>query len=84
MMNADHPEVVCSLQEASIRVEAIRGELLDAYPALRGSLAIPGMLIGHGLASFVASGMTDDQIVAHMRVFIEHARDARRKIQPPA
>lgn len=83
-MDSDHPDVLRACQEASVRVEAFRGELREAFPALRGSLAIPGMFIGHGLASFVASGMTDDQIIEHMRTFIEHARNERRKLQPPA
>jgi hypothetical protein len=84
MMDPDHPDVTRSLREASLRVEAFRGELLAAYPALRGSLAIPGMLIGTGLGSFVANDMTDDQIVEYVGACIAQIRDELRKVKPSA
>lgn len=81
MMDPDHPEFARALQEASVRVEAIRGELLDAYPALRGTLAIPGMMIGHALGVFVANGMTDDQIVVQVLGITAQIRGSLDKLQ---
>jgi len=84
MMDPDHPEFARALQEASIRVEAIRGELLEAYPVLRGSLAIPGMMIGHALGVFVANGMTDDQIIVQVLAITAQIRGTLDKIQSSA
>ena len=81
MMDPDHPEVLRSLQEASARVEAIYAELLDAHPALRGSLAIAGTFVGHGLGAFVANGMTDDQIIVQVLGITAQIRDTLRKIR---
>jgi len=75
------PEVERALQEASVRVEELRVELRAAYPALRGTLAIPGVFIGHSLGSFVANGMTDDQIVAHVLGVVAELRQAKAKLQ---
>lgn len=74
MTPPDDPEVDRSLLEASPRIAALHAELVDAYPALRGSLAVPGMLVGHGLGVFVANGLTDDQIVAHVLVIVAQVR----------
>lgn len=70
----DDPDVARSLQEAAARVEALYAELYDAYPALRDSLAIAGMMVGHGLGAFVASDLTDDQIVAHVLDIVSQIR----------
>ena len=85
MRDPDDPDVERSLQEASARVEVLCSELGDAYPALHGSLAIPGMLVGCGLGAFVVSGLTDDQITAHVLAVVTQIRDAVRRIlqQPP-
>lgn len=80
-MSPDDPEVSRSLREAGPRVEALHAELFDAYPALRGSLAIPGMLVGHGLGSFVANGMTDDQIVAQCLFIVAQIRQALTELR---
>ena len=77
----DDPEVARSLQEAAARVETLYAELYDAHPALRDSLAIPGMLVGQGLGAFVASGLTDDQIVAHVLDIVSQLRPALAKVQ---
>lgn len=76
MTDPDDSEVARSLREAGPRVEALHAELLDAYPALQGSLAIPGMLVGHGLGSFVANGLTDDQIIANVLAVVAQIRRA--------
>ena len=80
-MSPDDPDVARSLQQAAAQVEALHGELYDAHPALRDSLAIPGMLMGHGLGVFVASGLTDDQIVAHVLDIVCQVRKALTKIE---
>jgi hypothetical protein len=66
MTGPDDPEFTRVMGEASARIQALHAELLDAYPMLRGNLSVPGMFIGHGLGSFVANGMPDDQIVVHV------------------
>ena len=76
MTDPDDPEVARALQEASARVQELHGELLAAYPALRGTLAIPGMLVGQGLGSFVANGMSADQIVGHVLAIVAEIRQA--------
>ena len=81
MTAPDDPDVARSLQEAASRVEALYAELYDAHPVLRNSLAIPGMLVGHGLGAFVASGLTDDQIVAHVLDIVSQIRSALAKVQ---
>jgi hypothetical protein len=81
MTDPDHSEVERSLQETSVRIEALHAELRAAHPALCGNLAIPGVFVGHGLGSFVASGMTDDQIVAHVLAIVAQIRETVRKIQ---
>jgi hypothetical protein len=81
MMDPDHPEVVQALQAASVRVEALYAELHDAHPALCGSLAIAGTLVGHGLGAFVANGLTDEQIVVQVLAITAQIRDTLRKIQ---
>jgi hypothetical protein len=82
VIDPDDPEVARSLQEAAARVETIRAELVDAFPALRGTLAISGMLVGHGLGHFVANGMTDDQIVAQVLSITAEIRRTLGQIQP--
>lgn len=80
MTSPDDPEFEHSLHEASARVVVLHDELLATYPALRGSLAIPGMLIGHGLGMFVGNGMSDDQVVAHVRTVISQIRQTMGKL----
>ena len=41
---------------------------------MRGNLSIPGTLVGYGLGSFVASGLSDEQIVAHVLCMIANIR----------
>jgi hypothetical protein len=82
MMDFEHLDVERSVQEAAPRVEALHAELRAAYPALRGTLAIPGMFVGHGLESFVANGMTDGEIVEHTLTIVAQIRVAIRKVQP--
>ena len=81
VMSPDDPDVARSIREAAARVEALYAELYQAHPALRNSLAIPGMLVGHGLGVFVASDLTDDQIVAHVLDIVSQIRKALTKIQ---
>ncbi len=81
MTTPDDPEFVHQLGEASARVEALHAELLAAYPALRGNLSIPGMLVGHGLGSFVANGMPDDQIVARVLAIAAQIRQTLGKLR---
>lgn len=83
-MTPDDLEIKSVLLKASPRIEKLHAELRDAYPALRGTLAIPGMLVGHGLGAFVANGMTDDQIVVHVLVIVAQIRQALSELQTPA
>ncbi len=55
------------------RVQELHERLHDTYPVLQGNLSIPGM-VGHGLGAFVANGMSDDQIVAHVLGIVRHIR----------
>lgn len=80
-INPDDPEVASSLREAASCIEEMQSELLAAHPAIAKSLAIPGMLVGAGLGFFVASGMTDSQIVAQVLAIVD---DVRRAISTPA
>jgi len=74
MTGPDDPEFPGALNEASERLQRLHAELLDAHPSMRGNLSIPGMLVGYGLGSFVASGLTDEQIVAHVMGMIGNIR----------
>ena len=82
MTSPDDPGFARQLGEASTRVQALHAELIDAYPALAGNLSIPGMLVGHGLGSFVANGMPDDQIVTHVLTVVGQIRQALGKLRP--
>ena len=83
-MPPDDPEFARQLGEASARVQALHAELHEAYPALQGNLSIPGMLVGQGLAMFVANGLPDDQIVTHVLTIVGEIRQALRKLQARA
>lgn len=63
-----------------MRAQALHDELLGAYPALRGNLSIPGMFVGYGLGSFVANGLEDDEIVAHVRALVGQIRGVAGKV----
>jgi len=78
-MDPNGPEVAKAIEESSWRIEALRRELLGSFVALRGSMAVAGMFIGHGLASLVANGMTDDQIIANLMVMISGIRREQGK-----
>lgn len=82
MTGPDDPEFARQLGEASTRVQALHTELLDAYPALAGNMSIPGMLVGHGLGSFVANGLPDDQIVTHVLTIVGQIRQSLSKLRP--
>jgi hypothetical protein len=77
----DDPEFVRSLQEAQVRIEELHTDLLAAYPAFQGSMAVVGMLIGHGLGCLVSNEMTDEQIVAHVLDIVSQIRQTRDKFQ---
>lgn len=79
-MDPNSPEVASAMQEASLRINALHRELLEVCPALGGSMAIPGMYIGHGLGGLVANGMTDDQIVTHVLVIVTGIRRELGKV----
>jgi hypothetical protein len=81
-LRPDDPEFARQLGEASARVQALHGDLHDAYPALKGNLSIPGMLVGQGLAMFVANGLSDDQIVTHVLTIVSEIRQALSKLRP--
>ena len=83
-MSPDDPKVTLAIREASARVETLHAELLAVYPALRGNLAIPGMLVGYGLGAFVANGLPDDQIVTHVLTIVAQIRQALSKVQSEA
>lgn len=68
------PEVVRSMHEVAARLQVFHVDLVVGYPALGETMAIPGMLVGHGLGCFVANGMTNDQIVAHVLVIVAQIR----------
>lgn len=77
------PDFARSLDEASARAQALHAELLEAYPALRGNLSIPGMFVGQGLGSFVANGLPDDEIVAHVLTIVGQIRQVLGKLNVP-
>jgi hypothetical protein len=79
----EDPSFATALDAASARLHLLHGELLDAHPALRGNLSIPGMLVGYGLGSFVGNGMTDDQIVAQVLVIVANIRRTLGAEVPP-
>lgn len=62
MTGPAHPEFAQAMSEASVMIQELHAKLHDTYPPLQGNMAIPGMLVGHGLGAFVANGMPDDQI----------------------
>jgi hypothetical protein len=84
MLDPDHPEVERSLREASIQLEDFHAKLYNDFPALRGSLAISGMLIGRGLGSFIANGLTDAQIVVQVLGLAAQIRRSLDKAQVSA
>jgi hypothetical protein len=75
------PEVEDALREATTHIEALHAQLLADYPALKGSMAIPGMFIGHGLGYFVARGLTDEQIVKHVMTIVDEIRVQLARLQ---
>lgn len=81
MTSPDDPNVARSLHEAVARVEALYAQLHDEHPTIRNTLAIPGMFLGQGLGAFVATDLTDDQIVAHVLDIISQIRQALAKAQ---
>lgn len=74
-MSDPGPELSRALQEGVIRLEALRVELLERWPVLRGNLAVSGAFVGHGLGAFVANGLTDDEIVRQVRGMLAQIRD---------
>lgn len=72
----DDPEFTRALQEAQVRIVDLHAELLVVYPAFQGSMAVPGMFLGHGLGCLVANGMTDDEIVTHALVIVAQIRQS--------
>ncbi len=73
-MTSPGPEFARVMAEATKLVQELHERLHDTYPVLQGNLSIPGMLVGHGLGAFVANGMSDDQIVAHVLGIVRHIR----------
>lgn len=73
-MTRPGPEFARVMAEATKLVQELHERLHDTYPVLQGNLSIPGMLVGHGLGAFVANGMTNDQIVAHVLDIVSHIR----------
>jgi hypothetical protein len=76
-MNPDDPEVERAIRATSARVQELFDELHAAHPPLRGSLAIPGTFVGHGLGAFVASGMSNDQIIASVLSIVAQVRQVQ-------
>ena len=68
------PEVAAALRDATTRIDALHAELLAAFPVFQETMAVPGILIGHGLGALVANGMTNDQIVAHVLAIVAGIR----------
>ena len=81
MTSPDDPEIARAVREAAARVEELHAELIAAHPMLSESLAVPGMFMGHGIGFFVANGLTDDQIVAHVLDIVSQIRQALAKVQ---
>jgi hypothetical protein len=77
----DNPEIARALREVVARIDGLHADLLVDYPALRETMAIPGTLLGHGLGSLVANGMTNDQIVAHVLSIVAEIRQKLAEIQ---
>ena len=73
-------ELEAALHAASERVQQMRTELHDEFPAFRGTLAVAGVLVGHGLASFVSNGMTDEQIIVQMVAILAEIRQTRTSV----
>ena len=68
------PEIAAALRDATKRIDDLHAELAEALPVFEGTLAIPGILMGHGLGCLVATGMTNDQIVAHVLAIVAGIR----------
>ena len=68
------PEIAAALRNAIVRIDELHAELLDTFPIFQGTMAIPGILIGHGLGALVTKGMTNDQIVAHVLAIVSCIR----------
>ena len=71
-------EVLQALTAASSYFGVLHEQLTDAFPALRDSLAIPGAFAGYGIATLVAAGMSNAQIVERM---LEIAVEVRQKLR---
>lgn len=84
MSGSDDPAFVEALSAANERVQQLYAELHDAYPPFRGNLAISGVFVGYGLGAFVANGMPDDQIVAHVLDIVAQIRQSFGTVQPEA
>jgi hypothetical protein len=69
------PEVAAALREATQRIDELHMELLAAFPVFQGTLALPGILIGHGLGALVVNGMTNDQIIAKVLAIVAGIRE---------
>lgn len=80
-MNPEDPEFAAALREAASRVEALHADLRETYPLFQGNLAVSGVFVGAGLGAFVASGLSDDQIVGHVRLIVAQIRQTITELQ---
>jgi len=74
-------EVTRALCDATQRLRELHTELLASHLTLRGTLALPGVLVGYGLGAFVANGMTDDQLIRHVLSIVSQIRQASDQLQ---
>jgi hypothetical protein len=76
----DSPAFQSALQSASGHIEELHQKLRELYPMLTGTMAIPGMLLGHGLGCLVANGMTDEEIVVQVHGIVAHIRETVARV----
>lgn len=76
--------VVGLLAEATARIATIHDELRAAHPALEGTMAVPGMLLGYAIACLISNGMSDEQIAATVTEIIADIRGSLVKGQASA
>ena len=69
-------EIERALQRTASTIKETHMRLDAQHAALRGTLAISGCFLGHGLGVLIDNGFTDDQIIEHVLKICSQIRDA--------